>query len=62
MESILAEVLILHGLGDDGFYKVVTRVGLMVLVEFEGRREEAHDLRASGETGARTEEASIPYL
>ena len=38
MESTLAEVLILNGLGNNGFYKVVTRVGLEVLVEFEGRR------------------------
>ncbi len=37
MESTLAEVLILDRLGDDGFYKVVTWVGLGVLVEFEGR-------------------------
>jgi hypothetical protein len=38
VESTLAEVLILDGLGDNGFYKVVTRVGLKVLEEFEGRR------------------------
>ena len=38
MESTLVEVLILHGLGNDGFYKVVTRVGLEVLEEFEGPR------------------------
>jgi hypothetical protein len=38
VESTLAEVLILNGLGNNGFYKVVTRVGLEVLVEFEGRR------------------------
>ena len=38
MESTLVEVLILNGLRDDGFYKVVTRVELEVLVEFEGRR------------------------
>lgn len=38
MESTLVEVLILNGLGNGGFYKVVTRVGLKVLEEFEGRR------------------------
>jgi hypothetical protein len=38
VESTLAEVLILNELGNDGFYKVVTRVGLKVLEEFEGRR------------------------
>jgi hypothetical protein len=38
VESTVVEVLILGGLGDDGFYEVVTRVGLEVLEEFEGRR------------------------
>ena len=38
MESTLAEVLILDGLGSDGLYKVVTWVGLKVLVELEGPR------------------------
>ena len=38
MKSTLVEVLILNGLRDDDFYKVVTRVGLKVLEEFEGRR------------------------
>jgi hypothetical protein len=38
VESTLAEVLILDGLGNDGFYRVVTRVGLKILVEFEGPR------------------------
>jgi hypothetical protein len=38
VESTLAEVLILNELGNDGFYKVVTRVGLEVLKEFEGPR------------------------
>ena len=38
MESTLVEVLILDGLGDIDFYKVVTGVGLNVLMEFEGRR------------------------
>ena len=37
MESTLVEVLILKELGDSDFYKVVTRVGLEVLEEFEGR-------------------------
>jgi len=38
VESTLAEVLILDGLGNDGFYKMVTRVGLEVFGESEGRR------------------------
>jgi len=38
VESTLVEVLILNGLENNGFYKVVTRVGLKVLEEFEGRR------------------------
>jgi hypothetical protein len=38
VESTLVEVLILKELGGGGFYKVVTRVGLEVLEEFEGRR------------------------
>ena len=37
MESTLVEVLILDGLKDDGFYKMVTRVGVRILVGFEGR-------------------------
>ena len=32
------EVLILNGLRKVGFYKVVTRVGLKILVGFEGPR------------------------
>jgi hypothetical protein len=38
VESTLVEVLILKELRDGGFYKVVTRVELKVLVEFEGWR------------------------
>ena len=38
MESTLVEVLILDGLGNDSYYKVVTSVGLEVLGEFEGPR------------------------
>jgi len=38
VESTLAEVLILHGLENHSIYKVVTRVGLKILEEFEGRR------------------------
>jgi hypothetical protein len=38
MESTLVEVLILKELRDNGFYKVVTRMGLEVLEEFEGPR------------------------
>jgi hypothetical protein len=38
VESTLAEVLILNELGKNDYYKVVTRVRLEVLMEFEGRR------------------------
>jgi hypothetical protein len=38
VESTLVEVLILNGLEECGFYKVVTWVGLKILGEFEGRR------------------------
>ena len=38
MESTLAEVLILKGLGGGGFYKLVTREGPKVLRGFEGLR------------------------
>jgi hypothetical protein len=38
VESTLAEVLILEGLGEDSSYKMVTWVGLKILGEFEGRR------------------------
>ncbi len=38
MESTLVEALILGGLGDDSFYKMVTLVGLKILGEFEGTR------------------------
>ena len=37
MESTLVEVLILDGLEDDQFYKIVSWVGLKILVGFEGR-------------------------
>jgi hypothetical protein len=38
VESTLVEVLILDGLGADGFYKVVILVGLNILGEFEEPR------------------------
>jgi|GEM_PF-5318445 hypothetical protein len=38
MESTLVEVLILKEFGDNDFYKVVIRMGLEVLEEFEGPR------------------------
>lgn len=38
MESTVAEVLILNGLGEGGYYEVVTWEGLRILREFEGRR------------------------
>jgi hypothetical protein len=38
VESTVVEVLILKGFGENGFYKVVTRVALRILGEFEGRR------------------------
>jgi hypothetical protein len=37
VESTVVEVLILDGLGDGGFYKMVIRVELKILVGFEGR-------------------------
>jgi hypothetical protein len=38
MESTLVEVLILKEFRDNDFYKVVIRMGLEVLEEFEGPR------------------------
>ncbi|HEY6387108.1 MAG TPA: hypothetical protein VIX91_15640 [Candidatus Acidoferrum sp.] len=38
MESILVEMLILDELEEDGLYKVVSRGGRKILVEFEGPR------------------------
>jgi hypothetical protein len=38
VESTLVEVLILKGLGEGRYYEVVTRVGLKVLLKFEGPR------------------------
>jgi hypothetical protein len=38
VESTLAEVLILYGLGAGGFYKLVTWEGLKILRDFEGLR------------------------
>jgi hypothetical protein len=38
MESTVVEVLIVHGLGEDSFYKMVTWEGREILVEFEGPR------------------------
>ena len=40
MESTLLEVLILNGLGEGGFCKVVNQVGRKILAEFEGLRGE----------------------
>jgi hypothetical protein len=40
VESTFVEVLILSGLGESGIYKVVIRVGLEILVGFEGPRGE----------------------
>jgi hypothetical protein len=40
VESTLVEVLILGELGEGGFYKVVTRVELEILGEFEEQRGE----------------------
>ena len=36
MESTVVEVLILNGLGEGSFYKMVTWEGRKILVEFEG--------------------------
>jgi hypothetical protein len=38
VESTVVEVLIPHGLREGGFYKVVIRVGLKILIEFDGLR------------------------
>ena len=38
MESTVGEVLILHGLVEGGFYKMVTWEGRKILVEFERPR------------------------
>ena len=38
MKSTVVEVLIVKGLGENGFYEVVTWVGLKILREFEGPR------------------------
>ena len=38
MKSTVVEVLIVQGLGENGFYEVVTWVGLKILQEFEGPR------------------------
>jgi hypothetical protein len=38
VESTIVEVLIVKGLGENGFYKMVTWVGLEILREFEGPR------------------------
>jgi len=62
VESTLTEVLILDGLGNDGFYKVVALVGLGFWRNLKDRAAEAHDLRASREEVARTNASSIPYL
>jgi hypothetical protein len=39
VESTLAEVLILNGLGESTAYQVVTWAGLKILLAFEGRRD-----------------------
>ncbi|MGC1483080.1 MAG: hypothetical protein WA789_04740 [Candidatus Acidiferrum sp.] len=38
MESTFVEVLIVKGLGENGFYEMVTWEGLKILREFEGPR------------------------
>ena len=38
MESTVVEVLIVKELGENGFYEMVTWVGLKILREFEGPR------------------------
>jgi len=38
VESTVVEVLIVKELGENGFYEMVTWVGLKILGEFEGRR------------------------
>ena len=38
MESAVAEVLILNGLGESGFYEMVTSVELKILLGFQGPR------------------------
>jgi hypothetical protein len=38
MESTVVEVLIVHGLGEDSFYKMVNYNGRKILVGFEGPR------------------------
>lgn len=38
MESTIAEVLIVKGLGENGFHEMVTWVGLKILRELEGPR------------------------
>jgi len=38
VQSAVVEVLILNGLGEDGFYKVVTCEGRKISVKFEGPR------------------------
>ena len=38
MQSAVVEVLILNGLGQDSFYKIVTWEERKTLVEFEGPR------------------------
>jgi hypothetical protein len=38
VESTVVEVLILNGLGEGSFYKMVTLEGRGILVEFEGPR------------------------
>jgi len=38
VESTVVEVLILKGLEESSFYKVVTWEGRKILVEFEGQR------------------------
>ena len=52
MESTVAEVLILNGLGDDGFYKMVTGVSGKILGEFEGPRGGGASLSGGGQRPA----------
>jgi hypothetical protein len=50
VESTVAQVMILNGFGEGGFYKMVTWAGLKILEEFEGPRD-----RGAWLTGARTQ-------
>jgi len=55
------EVLILNGLRKVGIYKVVTRVGLKILVGLRDRAAEAHYLREHGQIPCPKDPRSITY-